>query len=299
MTNVEEVFRAEYGRVVAGLVRRFGDIDIAEEALADALVIALQRWPRDGVPPNPAAWLTRVAGNKAIDRLRREKVRDKKYTEAAMLHDDTPAEPTGPVTDDRLRLIFTCCHPALAPENRIALTLRLLGGLTVAEIAHAFLVPETTMAQRITRAKAKIKQARIPYRVPIGDDLPNRMVGVLAVLYLIFNEGYLSTTAASMREDLCTEAIRLTRQLREASASLGPQPEVLGLLALMLLLDARRPARMRDGVLVTLPDQDRSAWNSDQIEEGHALVRQCLALNQPGPYQIQAAECRRVQPFGG
>ena len=274
MTHVEEVFRAEYGRVVAGLVRRFGDIDIAEETLADALVIALERWPRDGVPPNPAAWLTRVAGNKAIDRLRREKVRDEKYAEAAMLH-DTAAEPAGPVTDDRLRLIFTCCHPALAPENRIALTLRLLGGLTVAEIAHAFLVPETTMAQRITRAKAKIKQARIPYRVPMGDDLPNRMAGVLAVLYLIFNEGYLSTTAASVREDLCTEAIRLTRQLRETSISLGPQPEVLGLLALMLLLDARRPARVRDGVLVTFPDQDRSAWNSDQIEEGHAL---CTAL---------------------
>ena len=171
MTNVEQVFRAEYGRVVAGLVRRFGDIDIAEEAMADALVTALERWPRDGVPPNPAAWLTRVAGNKAIDRLRRENVRDEKYAEAAMLTNDTPAEPTGPVTDDRLRPIFTCCHPALAPENRIALTLRLLGGLTVAEIAHAFLVPETTMAQRITRAKAKIKQARIPYRVPLANDL--------------------------------------------------------------------------------------------------------------------------------
>jgi RNA polymerase sigma-70 factor, ECF subfamily len=265
-----------------------------DASAGNALLIALERWPRDGVPPNPGAWLTRVAGNRAIDRLRREKVRDAKYAEAAMLTDDTPAEPIGPVMDDRLRLIFTCCHPALAPENRIALTLRLLGGLTVAEIAHAFLVPETTMAQRITRAKAKIKQARIPYRVPMGDDLPVRMAGVLAVLYLIFNEGYLSTTAASVREDLCTEAIRLTRQLREASASLGApmdqtQPEVLGLLALMLLLDARRPARVRDGVLVTLPDQDRSTWNSDQIEEGHALVRQCLALNRPGPYQIQAA----------
>jgi RNA polymerase sigma-70 factor, ECF subfamily len=228
LTHVEEVFRAEYGRVVAGLVRRFGDIDLAEDALADALVTALERWPRDGVPPNPAAWLTRVAGNKAIDRLRREKVRDTKHAEVAMLNDDTPAEPMGPVTDDRLRLVFTCCHPALAPENRIALTLRLLGGLTVAEIAHAFLVPETTMAQRITRAKAKIKQARIPYRVPQGSDLPSRMSTVLAVLYLIFNEGY-------------------------------------------------------------LPDQDRSSWNSAQIEEGHALVRQCLELNRPGPYQIQAA----------
>jgi RNA polymerase sigma-70 factor (ECF subfamily) len=206
-----------------------------------------------------------------------------------MLNDDTPAEPTGPVTDDRLRLVFTCCHPALAPENRIALTLRLLGGLTVAEIAHAFLVPETTMAQRITRAKAKIKQARIPYRVPQGNDLTSRMSTVLAVLYLIFNEGYLSTSPESVREELCTEAIRLTRQLRETSAQLGPQPEVLGLLALMLLLDARRPARVRDGVLVVLPDQDRSSWNSAQIEEGHALVRQCLELNRPGPYQIQAA----------
>jgi RNA polymerase sigma-70 factor, ECF subfamily len=289
LTHIEEVFRAEYGRVVAGLVRRFGDIDLAEDALADALVTALERWPRDGVPPNPAAWLTRVAGNKAIDRLRREKVRDTKHAEVAMLNDDTPAEPMGPVTDDRLRLVFTCCHPALAPENRIALTLRLLGGLTVAEIAHAFLVPETTMAQRITRAKAKIKQARIPYRVPQGSDLPSRMSTVLAVLYLIFNEGYLSTSSESVREELCTEAIRLTRQLRETSAQLGPQPEVLGLLALMLLLDARRPARVRDGVLVVLPDQDRSTWNSAQIEEGHALVRQCLELNRPGPYQIQAA----------
>jgi RNA polymerase sigma-70 factor, ECF subfamily len=289
LTDVEEVFRAEYGRVVAGLVRRFGDIDIAEEALADALVTALERWPRDGLPPNPAAWLTRVAGNKAIDRLRREKVRDEKYAEAAMLADDTPAPPTGPVTDDRLRLIFTCCHPALAPEHRIALTLRLLGGLTVAEIAHAFLVPETTMAQRITRAKAKIKKAGIPYRVPQGDDLPPRLSAVLAVLYLIFNEGYLSTTAVSVRDDLCAEAIRLTRQLREASASLGAQPEVLGLLALMLLLDARRPARVRDGMLVVLPEQDRSAWKHAQILEGHELVRRCLALGRPGPYQLQAA----------
>src|SRR6185436_18997723 len=233
------VFRAEYGRVVAGLVRRFGDIDLVEDALADALVTALERWPRDGVPPNPAAWLTRVAGNKAIDRLRREKVRDTKYAEVAMLNDDTPAEPTGPVTDDRLRLIFTCCHPALAPENRIALTLRLLGGLTVAEIAHAFLVPETTMAQRITRAKQKIKQARIPYRVPSAADLPTRVATVLSVLYLVFNEGYLASGADAdpVREDLCREAIRLTRQLREVSGALGPQPEVDGLLALMLLIE--------------------------------------------------------------
>ena len=286
---IARAHREEWARVVAGLARRFGDLDLAEDAASDAYVAAVERWPRDGVPPNPGAWLTTTATRKAIDRLRRESHRDHKHQAAHMLSDDNSPEPTGPVDDDRLRLVFICCHPALAMEARVALTLRLLGGLNVAEIAHAFLVPETTMAQRITRAKAKIKQARIPYRVPMGDGLSNRMAGVLAVLYLIFNEGYLSTTAASVREDLCTEAIRLTRQLREASASLGEQPEVLGLLALMLLLDARRPARVRNGVLVILPDQDRSAWNSDQIEEGHALVRQCLALNRPGPYQIQAA----------
>ena len=289
----EKVFRAEYGRVVAGLVRRFGDLDLAEDVLSDALVTALERWPAEGVPPNPAAWLTTVAGNRAIDRLRRDKVGQGKHAEAAIMSErmgsSEPPEPTGPVEDDRLRLIFTCCHPALALENRVALTLRLLGGLTVAEIAHAFLVPETTMAQRITRAKAKIKNAKIPYRVPLAGDLPSRLASVTAVLYLVFNEGYLATGPDSdpIREDLCAEAIRLTRVLR--SLVTEPEPEVDGLLALMLLLEARRTARVADGSLVTLPDQDRTRWDAALIDEGHALVRQCLAVNRPGPYQIQAA----------
>lgn len=282
---VEELVRAEYGRVLAGLIRRFGDIDTAEDALADALVVALEKWPVDGVPPNPAAWLTTVAGNRAIDKLRRERVRDSKHAQSVMLDDDTPPEPTGPVEDDRLRLIFTCCHPALAPENRVALTLRLLGGLTVAEIARAFLVPETTMAQRITRSKQKIRNAQIPYRVPRAEDLPTRLTGVLAVLYLIFNEGYLASEGEGVRVDLSTEAIRLTRQV----ATLLEEPEVLGLLALMLLTEARRPARVANGVLVTLDEQDRSRWDAGLVDEGHRLVRRCLATNRPGPYQVQAA----------
>ena len=288
--QIERVVRAEHGRVVAGLIRRFGDLDVAEDALSEALVAALEKWPIDGLPPNPAAWLTKVAGNKAIDRIRREKLRDSKYAEAAMLTDDTPPEPTGPVEDDRLRLIFTCCHPALATPARVALTLRLLGGLTVAEIAQAFLVPETTMAQRITRAKSKIKQAHIPYRVPRPDDLAARLDAVLAVLYLIFNEGYLSSGAEEpIRGELCEEAVRLTRQLQDVSASIGSPPEVDGLLALMLLLEARRTARVADGSLVILPDQDRSLWDAELIDEGHDLVRRCLAINRPGPYQLQAA----------
>jgi len=283
--EITAIVRAEHGRVVATLIRRLGDIDLAEDAVADALVTALERWPTDGIPPNPGAWLTRTAGNKAIDRIRRENKRDAKYAEAAMLTDDTPHDPTGPVQDDRLRLIFTCCHPALALENRVALTLRLLGGLTVAEIARAFLVPETTMAQRITRSKQKIKNANIPYRVPSEEDLPTRLAGVLAVLYLIFNEGYLASEGEGLRDDLSSEAIRLTRQL----ASLTDEPEVLGLLALMLLTEARRPARVADGVLVTLDDQDRTRWDATLVDEGHRLVRQCLATNRPGPYQVQAA----------
>jgi RNA polymerase sigma-70 factor (ECF subfamily) len=288
---VETIVRAEHGRVLAGLIRRFGDIDLAEDALSEALVVALEKWPVDGPPPNPGGWLTTTATRKALDRIRREKVRDTKYAEAAMITDDTPPEPTGPVEDDRLRLIFTCCHPALAPENRVALTLRLLGGLTVAEIAHAFLVPETTMAQRITRAKQKIKKAGIPYRVPAATDLPTRVATVLSVLYLVFNEGYLASSeeADPLREDLCGEAIRLTRQLREVAGALGPQPEVDGLLALMLLTEARRPARVSGGSLVVLGDQDRTLWDAALIDEGHALVRGCLALNRPGPYQLQAA----------
>jgi RNA polymerase sigma-70 factor (ECF subfamily) len=287
------VFRAEHGRVVASLARRFGDLDIAEDATGEALLVAAERWPSEGVPPNPGGWLTTVAGNKALDRIRREKRRQDKYAEVARMDThDNPPEPTGPVGDDRLRLVFTCCHPALAPENRVALTLRLLGGLTVAEIAAAFLVPETTMAQRITRSKQKIKAANIPYRIPRAEDVPERMSGVLAVLYLVFNEGYLGSSGEALRADLTGEAIRLTRQLREmvtATPSLGRQPEVDGLLALMLLVDSRRAARVREGALVALDDQDRTLWDATMIDEGHQLVRQCLAVNQPGPYQIQAA----------
>lgn len=254
-----------------------------------------ERWPTEGVPPNPGGWLTTVAGNKALDRIRREKRRQDKYAEVARMNDptpDDPPDPTGPVEDDRLRLVFTCCHPALAPENRAALTLRLLGGLTVAETAAAFLVPETTMAQRITRSKQKIKAAHIPYRIPRAEDLPERLAGVLAVLYLVFNEGYLGSSGETLRTDLTAEAIRLARQLRDmvaADPSIGPLPEVDGLLALMLLVDSRAPARMRDDALVALDEQDRTLWDAALIDEGHRLVRGCLALNRPGPYQLQAA----------
>ncbi|MGD9531178.1 RNA polymerase sigma factor [Pseudonocardia sp.] len=283
---VERVFRAEYGRLIASLVRRFGDIDIAEEAAGEALVAALEKWPTSGVPPNPGAWLTTTAGNRAIDRLRRENLRDAKHQAASMLNDDTAREPTGPVEDDRLRLVFTCCHPALAQDARIALTLRLLGGLTVAEIADAFLVPETTMAQRITRAKKKIAAAKIPYRVPDAADLPERVGTVLTVLFLVFNEGYLSTgDGAPVRAELTAEAIRLARVLQD----LLPEPEVTGLLALLLLIEARRPARVRGGELVPLADQDRGGWDRALIGEGHDLVRTCLTLNRPGRYQVLAA----------
>jgi RNA polymerase sigma-70 factor (ECF subfamily) len=292
VSDLETVFRAEHGRVVAALARRFGDLDVAEDATSEALVVAAERWPGEGLPPNPGAWLTTVAGNKALDRIRRETRRKDKYAEALMVTDDSPPEPTGPVEDDRLRLVFTCCHPALAPENRVALTLRLLGGLTVAEIAAAFLVPETTMAQRITRAKQKIKVARIPYRIPRTEDLPARLSAVLAVLYLVFNEGYLGSSGRMQRVDLTAEAIRLCRQLREmvaATPSLQPQSEVDGLLALMLLTQARSQARVRNGVLVPLAEQDRTLWDAELIDEGHRLVRGCLALNRPGTYQLQAA----------
>jgi RNA polymerase sigma-70 factor (ECF subfamily) len=284
---VERVFREEYGRLIASLVRRFGDIDIAEEAAGEALVAALEKWPESGVPPNPGGWLTITAGNRAIDRIRREKQRDAKHQAAFMYHDDTPHEPTGPVEDDRLRLLFTCCHPALAPEARIALTLRLLGGLTVAEIAQAFFVPETTMAQRITRAKKKIAAAKVPYRVPEAADLPERLGGVLAVLFLVFNEGYLATGDGDpVRAELTGEAIRLTRALRQL---LPEEPEVAGLLGLLLLTEARREARVRNGQLVPLGEQDRAGWDCALIAEGHDLVRECLAINRPGRYQILAA----------
>ena len=292
MTDLASVFRAEHGRVVASLARRFGDLDLAEDATGEALLVAAERWPTEGMPPNPGGWLTTVAARKALDRIRREKRRQDKYAEALMLTDDTPPDPTGPVEDDRLRLVFTCCHPALAPESRVALTLRLLGGLTVAEIASAFLVPETTMAQRITRSKHKIKVAGIPYRVPRAEDLPTRLGAVLAVLYLVFNEGYLGSSGRAQRSDLTAEAIRLARQLREmvvGTPALGPLPEVDGLLALMLLTESRARARVSDGELVPLDEQDRTLWDAAMIDEGHRLVRGCLALDRPGPYQVQAA----------
>ncbi len=293
--DLASVFRAEHGRVVASLARRFGDLDLAEDATGEALLVAAERWPTEGVPPNPGGWLTTVAANKALDRLRREKRRQDKYAEVARMDErlgDDPPEPTGPIEDDRLRLVFTCCHPALAPENRVALTLRLLGGLTVAEIAAAFLVPETTMAQRITRSKQKIKAAGIPYRIPRAEDLPTRLGAVLAVLYLVFNEGYLGTSGEAQRSELTGEAIRLARQLQEmvrATPSVGPLPEVDGLLALMLLTESRSRARVEEGILVPLDEQDRTLWDAAMIDEGHRLVRACLALNRPGPYQVQAA----------
>ncbi len=279
----------EWARVVATVARRLGDLDIAEEAAAEAFATAVRRWPTDGVPPNPGAWLTTTAHRKAIDRIRRESKRDDRQREAQMLYDDSPP-PLGPVDDERLRLIFTCCHPALAIENRVALTLRLVGGLTVPEIARAFLVQETTMGQRITRAKGKVKAARIPYRVPTAEDLPARVPGVLSVLFLVFNEGYLTTGADTdpVRDDLTTEAIRLTRLTR---ALLPEDGEVAGLLALMLLTEARRTARFSaTGDLVTLAEQDREAWDAALVAEGHQLVRERLATGEaPGRYQILAA----------
>ncbi|MCB2176731.1 MAG: RNA polymerase sigma factor [Actinomycetales bacterium] len=295
---ITRVHREEWARVVAALARRFGDLDTAEDAAAEAFATAVERWPRDGVPPNPGAWLTTTATRKAIDRLRRESSRDAKQREARMLADDGPAEPPGVIDDDRLRLVFTCCHPALAPDARIALTLRMVGGLTVPEIARAFLVQEATMGQRITRAKAKIRAAHIPYRVPTADDLPARLDGVLTVLFLVFNEGYLATGAGTdpVRADLTGEAIRLTRLVRElVDDDRVGRGEVTGLLALMLLTEARRPARVSaTGELVTLDEQDRGAWDRDLIDEGHRLVRERLAAvaaggPSPGRYQLLAA----------
>lgn len=290
---ITRVHQQEWARVVAGLTRRFGDLDIAEDAAAEAFATAVERWPTDGVPPNPGGWLTTTATRKALDRIRREAQRDTKHQAALMISDDTAHAPTGPIDDDRLRLVFTCCHPALAPEARIALTLRMIGGLTVAQIAHAFLVQETTMAQRITRAKAKIKAAHIPYRVPSTADIQERLTAVLAVVYLIFNEGYLAGEGDdALRVDLSDEAIRLGRLLRNLLPDDG---EVTGLLALMLLTDARRAARVsRTGELVTLADQDRGAWNRSLIAEGHALVRERLSAvaaggPAPGRFQLQAA----------
>jgi RNA polymerase sigma-70 factor (ECF subfamily) len=294
MTGIEAaITRAhheEWARVVASLARRFGDLDIAEDAAAEAFATAVERWPRDGVPPNPGAWLTTAANRKAIDRIRRESRRGDKQEEARMLYDDDPSATLGVIDDDRLRLIFTCCHPALAMEARVALTLRMVGGLTVPEIARAFLVQEPAMGQRITRAKARIKANRIPYRIPEADDLPPRVSGVLAVLYLVFNEGYLASGPDTdpIRSDLTAEAIRLTRLVHALMPGNG---EVTGLLALMLLTEARRPARMSaSGDLVTLAEQDRATWDAAMIAEGHRLVRERLATGvAPGRYQILAA----------
>jgi RNA polymerase sigma-70 factor, ECF subfamily len=287
-SEIARVFREEYGRAVAALVRVLGDIDAAEEAVQDAFTAAVERWPSTGLPPSPAGWIITTARNRAIDRFRREASRADRQAQAALLRvADEPFE-EGPVRDERLRLIFTCCHPALAVGAQVALTLRLLGGLTTAEIAHAFLVPEATMAQRLVRAKAKIRAAGIPYRVPADADLPDRLRAVLAVVYLVFNEGYAASSGERLvRDDLCGEAIRLGRQLAEL---MPDEPEVMGLLALMLLVESRRAGRTgADGGLVLLADQDRALWDRALIDEGQAIVRQCLRRNRPGPYQIQAA----------
>jgi RNA polymerase sigma-70 factor (ECF subfamily) len=285
---IERTYRESSGRAVATLIRFFGDIDLAEEAVQDAFTVAAERWPAAGVPPNPGGWIVTTARNKALDRLRRESSRYGREAEAALLRADTGSSETGPLHDDRLRLIFTCCHPALAPEARIALTLRLIAGLQTAEISRAFLVPEATVAQRLVRAKRKIRDAGIPYRVPRDAELPDRLPFVLAVVYLIFNEGYMASAGDGLiRSDLCAEAIRLARLLAELMSN---EPEVWGLLALLLLTEARRQARTGlDGSLVLLADQDRGRWDRDLMAEGADLVRACLRRNRPGPYQLQAA----------